>query len=235
MAIDYTRKPSTPAASTPAAPTSGVSLSKVTLSKAAPSISLTKSGESQGSMRVNLNWSTGAAAPEPKKKGFLAKLAAASYGSGGVDLDLGCLYELADGSKGVIQALGNSFGAIDRAPFIALDGDDRSGSVTGGENMHINLARPDMFKQILIFAMIYDGAPNWAAVDGVVTLFPTSGPQVEVKLDSESNSARICAIALLESGKQGVTVTRQVEYIQGSQSDLDKKYGWGMKWAAGRK
>ncbi len=227
MAIDYTRKPSTPAA--PA-----VSLSKVTLSKAAPSISLTKSGEKQGSMRVNLNWSTGAA-PAPKKKGFLAKLAAASYGSGGVDLDLGCLFELADGTKGVIQALGNSFGSIDSAPYIALDGDDRSGSVTGGENMHINLARPELFKRILIFAMIYDGAPNWAAVDGVVTLFPTSGPQIEVKLDSTSDSARICSIALLENGKQGITVTRQVEYIQGSQADLDKKYGWGMKWAAGRK
>ena len=224
MAIDYTRKPSTPA----------VSLSKVTLSKAAPSISLTKSGESQGSMRVNLNWSSGAA-PAPKKKGFLAKLAAASYGSGGVDLDLGCLYELADGSKGVIQALGNSFGSVDRAPFIALDGDDRSGTVTGGENMHVNLARPELFKRILFFAMIYEGAPNWAAVDGVVTLFPTSGPQVEVKLESDNNSARICAIALLENGKQGVTVTRLVEYIQGSQSDLDKKYGWGMQWAAGRK
>ncbi|WP_020112743.1 TerD family protein [Rhodococcus sp. 114MFTsu3.1] len=227
MAIDYTRKPSTPA--TPA-----VSLSKVTLSKSAPSVNLTKAGESQGTMRVNLNWSTGAA-PAPKKKGFLAKLAAASYGTGGVDLDLGCLYELADGSKGVIQALGNSFGAVDRAPYIALDGDDRSGTVVGGENMHINLARPEMFKRVLIFAMIYEGAPNWAAVDGVVTLFPTSGPQVEVKLESDSNSARICAIALLESGKQGVTVTRLVEYIQGSQSDLDKKYGWGMKWAAGRK
>ncbi|MGB6051035.1 MAG: tellurium resistance protein [Rhodococcus sp. (in: high G+C Gram-positive bacteria)] len=228
MAIDYTRKPSTPAEPP-------VSLSKVTLSKAQPSVSLTKSGEKQGSMRVNLNWSTGAAAPQPKKKGFFAKLAAASYGSGGVDLDLGCLYELADGTKGVIQALGNSFGAVDRAPYIALDGDDRSGSVTGGENMHINLARPELFKRILVFAMIYEGAPNWAAVDGVVTLFPTSGPQIEVKLDSESNSARICAIALLENGKQGFTVTRQVEYIQGSQSDLDKKYGWGMQWAAGKK
>lgn len=227
MAIDYNRKPSTPAAS-------AVSLSKVTLSKAAPSISLTKSGQKQGAMRVNLNWSTGAT-PAPKKKGFLAKLAAASYGSGGVDLDLGCLYELADGSKGVIQALGNSFGSIDTAPYIKLDGDDRSGTVVGGENMHINLARPDLFKRILIFAMIYDGAPNWAAVDGVVTLFPTAGPQVEVKLDSASNSARICSIALLENGKQGITVTRQVEYIQGSQADLDKKYNWGMKWAAGRK
>ncbi|RZL72134.1 MAG: tellurium resistance protein, partial [Rhodococcus sp. (in: high G+C Gram-positive bacteria)] len=50
MAIDYTRKPSQPAQ-----PAASVNLSKVTLSKAAPTISLTKSGEKQGSMRVNLN------------------------------------------------------------------------------------------------------------------------------------------------------------------------------------
>lgn len=83
----------------------------MTLSKAAPSVSLTKSGERQGAMRVNLNWSTGAT-PQPKKAGFFAKLAAAAGGSNGIDLDLGCLYELADGSKGVVQALGNSFGSL---------------------------------------------------------------------------------------------------------------------------
>ncbi|TSD46062.1 tellurium resistance protein [Rhodococcus sp. KBS0724] len=225
MAIDYTRRPSE---STP--PTGSVNLSKITLTKAAPTVNLAKAGERQGNMRVNLNWSQGAA---PKKTGFLAKLAGA--GSGAVDLDLGCLYELADGSKGVVQALGNSFGALNTPPYIMLDGDDRSGSNTGGENMHINLADPSVFRRILIFAMIYDGAPNWAAVDGVVTLIPTSGPQVEVRLDSASNQARICAIAFIQSSGQGVSVTREVQYINGSQSDLDRAYSWGMQWSAGRK
>ena len=229
MAIDYTRRPSTPAA-----PQGGVNLSKVTLSKAAPSVSLTKSGERQGAMRVNLNWSTGAT-PQPKKTGFFAKLAAAAGGTNGIDLDLGCLYELADGSKGVVQALGNSFGSLQAPPFVKLDADDRTGTVTGGENMHVNLDRPEMFKRILIFAMIYDGAPNWAAVDGVVTIYPTSGPEVEVRLDSSNSSARICAIAMLQNTGQGITVTREVKYIEGSQADLDKTYSWGMKWAAGRK
>ncbi|MDI9917062.1 tellurium resistance protein [Rhodococcus sp. IEGM 1379] len=225
MAIDYTRRPGE---STPSQ--ASVNLSKITLTKAAPTVNLAKAGERQGNLRVNLNWSQGAA---PKKQGFLAKLAGG--GSGAVDLDLGCLYELADGSKGVVQALGNSFGALNSAPFIQLDGDDRSGSNTGGENMHVNLADPSVFRRILIFAMIYDGAPNWAAVDGVVTLYPTSGPEVEVRLDSASNQARICAIALIQSSGQGVSVTREVQYIDGSQSDLDRAYSWGMKWAAGRK
>lgn len=225
MAIDYTRR------SGDSAPAQNpVNLSKITLTKSAPTVNLAKAGERQGNMRVNLNWSQGAA---PKKSGFLAKLS--GLGSGAVDLDLGCLYELADGSKGVVQALGNSFGSLTTAPFIALDGDDRSGANTGGENMHVNLSDPSAFRRILIFAMIYDGAPNWAAVDGVVTLYPTQGPQVEVRLDSDSNQARICAIALIQNTGQGISVTREVRYVNGSQSDLDKAYNWGMKWAAGRK
>jgi tellurite resistance protein TerA len=36
-----------------------------------------------------------------------------------------------------------------------------------------------------------------------------------------------------ESGE--LSVQREVRYIHGSQSDLDQQYGWGMRWAAGRK
>lgn len=162
----------------------------------------------------------------------MAKLSAAVNQ---IDLDLGCLYELADGSKGVIQALGNSFGSLDKPPYIQLEGDDRSGANVAGENMHVNLGRPEQFRRILVFAMIYQGAPNWAAVDGVVTLFPTSGPQVEVRLDSAENKARICAVALIESDGRTVSVQREVKYVTGSQAELDKLYGWGMQWKAGRK
>lgn len=237
MAIDYTRRPrATPPPATPppgapppaGAAQGGVNLSKVSLTKSAPTVSLTKSGENQGAMRVNLNWSQG----QPKKAGFLAKLAG---GSGAVDLDLGCLYELVNGEKGVIQALGDSFGSMHAAPHIQLDGDDRTGTVVGGENMHIDLSRPGVFKRILIFAMIYDGAPNWAAVDGVVTLYPTSGTPIEVTLDSEGGNARICAIALLQNTGSSITVTREVKYFDGDQSALDRAYGWGMRWSAGKK
>ncbi len=87
MAIDYNKKPEQGSG--------GVNLSKINLTKESPTVSLSKGGAGQGVIRVNLNWSRG-----EQKKGFLAKLTGAA---GGVDLDLGCLYELADGSKGVIQ------------------------------------------------------------------------------------------------------------------------------------
>lgn len=222
MAIDYTRRPG---ASTP--PTTAPAPTSISLTKGAPRVNLAKGGDGQGPMRVNLNWTA-----QKPSGGFMAKLAAAAKQ---VDLDLGCLYELADGTKGVIQALGNSFGSLDKPPYILLEGDDRSGANAGGENMHVNLARPEQFRRILVFAMIYQGAPNWAAVDGVVTLFPTSGPQVEVRLDSAEDKARICAVALIESDGKTVSVQREVKYVSGSQADLDKLYDWGMQWKAGRK
>jgi tellurite resistance protein TerA len=194
----------------------GVNLAKVTLSKATPSITLTKPGDQQGTMRVNLNWSSG-------PKGFFRRTKA-------VDLDLGCMYELSNGAKGVVQAVGNNFGALDSEPYIQLDGDDRSGAVADGENMHINLARPELFRRILIFAFIYEGVPNWAAADGTVTLFPTSGPQIEVRLDSPVSGARSCAIALLQNQGTGITVHREVNYINGSQRAIDEAYRWGIKW-----
>lgn len=179
----------------------GVNLSKVTLSKATPSINLTKPGEQQGNMRVNLNWSTGS-------KGFFRKAKP-------IDLDLGCLYELANGTKGVVQAIGNNFGSLDAEPYITLDGDDRSGTAAGGENMHINLARPELFRRILIFAFIYEGVPNWAAADGVVTLFPTAGPQIEVRLDSPSTApapapSRCCRTRATGSPCTGKSTTSTV-------------------------
>jgi tellurite resistance protein TerA len=198
----------------------------IILTKSAPRVDLAKGSDGQGPMRVNLNWT----ARQPSR-GLLAEVAAAASQ---VDLDLGCLYELADGTKGVIPAFGNSFGSLDRPPYILLEGDDRSGANLAGENMHVNLARPKQFRRVLVFAMIYQRTPNWEAVDGVVTLFPTSGPQVEVRLDSAENKARICAVALIESDGTTVSVQREVKYVTGSQADLDKMYGWGMQWKTGR-
>ncbi|WP_188941013.1 TerD family protein [Nakamurella endophytica] len=222
-----------PPAAAPASPAGpGVSLRKVSLTTAAPSVSLSKTGGSSGIIRVNLNWSSGAPATSGGG-GFFKRLAAAA-GARGVDLDLGCLWELADGSKGVVQALGNSFGSLDRPPYIQLDGDDRSGSVATGENMSISL-QPGRFRRILIFAMIYEGAPNWAAVDGVVTLTPIAGPQIEVRMDATSNQSRICAVAQLLDQRGDLVVQREVRYIDGGQSVLDRQYGWGMNWTPGRK
>jgi tellurite resistance protein TerA len=224
MAIDYTKRPAQPAqAAQPA-----VSLSKVTLTKAAPAVSLTKHGSASGMMRINLNWT----ARPPGGGGFFKREAPA------IDLDLGCLYEFSDGKKGVVQALGNAFTASPNGvsePVIRLDGDDRSGTNEAGENLFINLAYTASIRRVLVFALIYEGAANWAAAAGVATLFPAAGPQIEVVLDEARDGTRMCAIALLEQTGGELSVRREVNYIQGTQSALDRAYGWGMNWSPGRK
>lgn len=233
MAIDYSKRrpdpPEEPRGSGAAAGGGGVSLSKVTLTKSAPSISLTKQGSATGQLRVNLQWSQG----QQQKKGFLSRLAG---GGGGVDLDLACLWEFADGSKGVVQALGNAFQApYNGAPIIRLDGDDRSGSNVGGENMFIDLSRTSEIRRILVFTFIYEGTPNWASADGVVTLHPAQGPEIEVRLDESDPGSPTCVIALLENRGGEIVVNREVRYIRGGQADVDRAYGWGMDWQRGRK
>ena len=199
-----------------------VNMNKVTLDKSRPSVSLTKRGEVQGNMRVNLNWA------QASSGGFFKR-------NKGIDLDLAAMYELADGTKGIVQALGNSFGDLNQAPFIFLDGDDRSGTNSGGENLFINLGQVNAFRRILIFAYIYEGAPNWSAANGLVTLVPTSGPQVEVALDSADDRAISCAVAMLTNVNGEMQVSREVRYIQGAQRAVDEAYGFGMRWTAGRK
>ncbi len=232
MAIDYNKRPSQGQSATPppAAGGGGVSLSKVTLTKSAPSVSLTKQGGAGGQLRVNLQWSSGAA---PQKKGLFGRLAG---GGGGIDLDLACLWEFTDGSKGVVQALGNAFQAPYRgAPIIRLDGDDRSGSAVGGENMFIDLSRINEIRRILVFTFIYEGVPNWASADGVVTLYPSAGPEIEVRLDEADSGSPTCVIAMLENRGGELVVQREVRYIRGGQADVDRAYGWGMEWARGSK
>ncbi len=239
MGIDYTKRPApadpsvvpAPASASPAASASSsppVSSAKVTLTKAAPSVSLTKHGAASGMLRVNLNWDA-----RPAGGGGLFRKAPRP-----LDLDLGCLYEFTDGTKGVVQALGNAFRASPRGvtePVIRLDGDDRSGTNTAGENLFVNLAYVASISRILVFALIYEGAANWAAANGVATLFPAAGPQVEVRLDDPRDGARICGIAMLQSSGGDLSVRREVNYVNGAQRALDEAYGWGMNWTAGRK
>lgn len=225
MAIEYTKRPAPPAQPVPPA--------TVTLTKASPTVSLTKGGGARGRLHVNLNWTARPAQAE-QPKGLLKRLAAATQGAA-IDLDLGCLYELADGRKGVIQALGNSFGSLEAAPYILLDGDDRSGASTGGENLFVNLARLSELRRVLVFACIYEGASAFDQAQAVVTLTPATGAPIEVRLDETAGRSRMCAIALLESAGGELTVRREVRYIDGAQDALDAAYGWGMNWKAGRK
>ena len=219
----------TPAPAAAPAPASKINLSKITLDKQRPSISLEKKDGDFGEIKINLNWNR--SSQSSGGGGFFASLRGKS---GGIDLDVGCLYEMENGRKGAVQALGNAFGDFRDEPFIQLMGDDRTGSVSDGEWLRINGKEWRQIRRVLVYAFIYEGAPNWQATDGVITLYIPGEAPIEVRLSEEGGSKGMCAIALLENVGGSVRVNRKVEFFKGH-SDMDKAFGWGIRWAAGSK
>ncbi|MFE7644778.1 TerD family protein [Streptomyces phaeoluteigriseus] len=219
----------------PAPPAAPVRLTKVTLTKAAPSVSLTKQGGTSGAMRVNLNWQT-----HQQFSGWGSKRGRAVARHNDLDLDLCALFELADGRKGVVQALGNAFGALHQPPYILLDGDDRTGAVAGGENLTVNLDHKNDFRRILVFVTIYQGARSFADLHATVTLQPQFGAAIDFSLDECTVPSTVCALALITRTGDDLVVQREARYLVpergvSPQRTVDHAYGWGMNWTPGRK
>lgn len=227
--------PSAPVTPPPAtAPSTPVRLTKVTLTKETPSVSLTKQGGTSGAMRVNLSWQV-----RKQFKGWGAKLGRAVAMHGDLDLDLCALYELTDGRKGVVQSLGNAFGALNQPPYIHLDGDDRTGG-TSGENLTINLDHKEQLRRVVIFVTIYQGARSFADLDATVTLQPQHGAAIDFSLGECTVPSTVCALALITNTGADLVVQREARFLVtergvSPQRTIDSTYGWGMNWTPGRK
>lgn len=218
-----------------APPTAPVRLTKVTLTKAAPSVSLTKQGGTSGALRVNLNWQV-----HQQFSGWGSKRGRAVARHNDLDLDLCALFELADGRKGVVQALGNAFGALHQPPYILLDGDDRTGAVASGENLTVNLDHKNDFRRVLVFVTIYQGARSFADLHATVTLQPQFGAAIDFSLDECTVPSTVCALALITRTGDDLVVQREARYLVpergvSPQRTVDHAYGWGMNWTPGRK
>ncbi|GGX21289.1 hypothetical protein GCM10010321_39610 [Streptomyces chartreusis] len=227
--------PAMPPVAPPAPQGAPVSLSKVTLTKAAPAVSLTKQGGTSGAMRVNLNWQV-----RKQFSGWASKLGRPVAMHNDLDLDLCALYELTDGSKGVIQSLGNAYGALHQPPYIHLDGDDRTGAVASGENLTVNLDQQRAFRRILVFVTIYQGARSFADLHATVTLTPQHGAPIDFSLDECTVPSTVCALALITNTGNDLIVQREARYLVpergvSPQRTVDYAYGWGMNWTPGRK
>jgi tellurite resistance protein TerA len=215
--------PSMPARPAPPA-AKPVNLGKVTLDKKGDkqTVDLRKGGGTQP-IHINLNWDN----PNAGKKGL--------FGLGGgasPDLDLGCMFRLRDGGAGVIQPLGGNFGARDRAPFIFLDKDDRSGAAQDGENLYIY--RPDLIDLVMVFALIYQGAADFAQVNGRMTIRDQSGGEILVRLSNPDRGRPFCAICTIANTGSSIEITKQELYVPGHR-EADQHFGFGFRWAAGQK
>lgn len=186
-----------------------------------------KSSAGLGEILVNLNWNANSG-----KKGFLSSLLG---GNQGIDLDLGCLFELKDGRKGAVQALGNNFGSLQRPPFISLDGDDRTGAAAAGENLRINGNQIAEIQRILVYTFIYEGIANWKQADAVVTIKYPGAEDIIVNMDEYNSKDIMCGLVLFENcNDETFSVEKLIRFFNGHEA-LDRAYGWGMNWKPGRK
>ncbi|MGW1767263.1 TerD family protein [Streptomyces sp. NPDC002073] len=218
----------------------------IELTKRQPTVSLSKQGAVTGNLRVNLSWrmrtsdfggrsgQSGRLLRHPSKLFKPEIVQAHTQGMVNVDLDIGCLYELTDGSRGVVQPLGNFLGDINSPPYVKLSGDDRFGAPSG-ETIFVNLDHADKIKRLLVFVYIYDQTPAFDRTHALVTLYPTTGPRIEISLDERQPQARSCAVLMLENVRDELIVRREVKFVYGFQAELDRLYGWGLQWGRGYK
>lgn len=152
-----------------------------------------------------------------------------------IDLDLGCLYNLTDGTRGGLQALGADNGSMVAPPYIWLSHDERTGARDGDDEfLKINGQKWPEFQRVLIYAYIYAGAADWAGVAPDVTIRIPGQAPVHVTPMIQRTGLGVCAIALMEQIRGGIKITNLTEYFPG-QAEMDRAYGFGVQWTDGVK
>lgn len=191
------------------------------------SIDLSGTDSGFGTVHLNLEWSA------PKPIGFVEKIKSLIGFKKGIDLDLGCLYELTDGRRGAIQAFGDVYGDFNNAPYIHLLGDDRTG-VTTGEDMYLNGNQWDKIRRIVFYAYIYDGIPNWSQTDAVLTVFMKDQDPVDVHLYEYEDGLPVCALVKFENIGGALQIKNLSEYFPGH-AEMERAFGFGLNWEEGSK
>ncbi len=152
-----------------------------------------------------------------------------------IDLDLGCLYELHDGTRGAIQAFGDLYGYLKKAPYIRLSGDERTGDSEGDDEfMIINGKKWSDIKRILVYVYIYEGALDWAQAKPQIQIRVPNEHPIVVTLSAHMKELGLCVIAELENVRNGIVVTNYTEYFPGH-DEMDRAYGFGLEWDDGEK
>lgn len=182
------------------------------------------------SLRITLAWNN----VVMESKGFWGRL----FGrvrKVGIDLDLGCLYELANGKRGSIQAFGGLYGALNEAPWIHHTGDERTGDTPGiDEALEMSGAHWSNVKRLLVYAYVYKGPTLWAQIKPEMrTQVPGSSPMIITPAILRADLP-ICALATVENMDGGVKLTNICEYFS-SQPAMDRAFGYGIAWEDGRK
>ena len=152
-----------------------------------------------------------------------------------MDWDLGCLYELQDGTRGSLQAFGEKFGDFDKPPFISLSEDERTGDRDGDDEfILINGEKWSAVKRVLLYIYIYKGAARWSDINPQVVVDVPGEDDFYVTLKAHDDVLDLCAVAELENVRNGIKLTNKTEYFPGHE-EMDRAFGYGLQWGEGKK
>jgi tellurite resistance protein TerA len=182
------------------------------------------------SINIGVDWDNIAV----KKSGLIGKLFKKTLRVG-IDLDLGCMYEMEDGTRGAIQAFGKKFGNYNASPFIALSGDERTGDAKGhDEVIKVNGAQWGKIKRMLIYVYIYKGASDWGSINPRLVIDVPGKEDLIVTLRNHNDALCLCAVGGIENVRGGIKLTNFTEYFPGHE-EMDRAFGYGLQWAEGKK
>jgi hypothetical protein len=116
----------------------------------------------------------------------------------------------------------------------SCQGDDRTGAVAAGETIRINGKYFDEFERIAVFALIYDGVPDWSHTDGVVRMNIPGQPEIEVRMNEGRNDKRLCGIATIENRNGELKMERYMQYFD-SQQPFAESLGYYFNWRSATK
>ncbi|MFI0896135.1 hypothetical protein [Streptomyces sp. NPDC020983] len=151
-------------------------------------------------------------------------------GGGGVPgAELGALFELADGRKGVVQALGGATGALWLPPYVQLD----TGGAGGRAELTVNLDHAVSFRRVLVFLALRGG--SFAEPGGTVEVRPEHGPPADFELPPCGGESAVCALLLLVREGEALRLRREARYLPARpglspQRTVDYAYGWALRW-----
>lgn len=175
---------------------------------------------------------------EKEKTGFFATLLGKKKTEiieQAADLDLGCLYEMQDGTRGCLQAFGDMFGSKDEPPFIYHTGDERTGDTEGiDEKMVINGAKWDQIKRVLFYMYIYQGAPDWRTVLPEIEIDIPGKQDLKMSPHAKKPELVMCAVGMVKNENGDLRLTNFSEYFPGH-AEMDRAYGFGLEWEDGSK
>lgn len=187
-----------------------------------------------GEISIRLSWT----------KDNSAKFLQRILGGDTIDLDLGCYYELDNGSRTLIDCLQfatddpaprnvqSKQGCYDHEPYIWHTGDDTGRSKGDSEEeLLVNPIGLQHLKCITVYTYIFDGPASWDSFGAKITLSIPGCEDISTQIEGNGGKERFCAAMHIEisEDKKTIKVTRLGTFHRGH-SDCDQAYGWSLQY-----